>query len=149
MQNILLLLAVLLCFSVSACVGWGTRFEIGKNGRRFASRRAMVANENHDHFEQEDPMTIETSIHIQDYIDLDTSNPHALLDLVRERADELARETFAGYTQEPVCSGEDCDMECLIPEEWSLTPGDMDSVQVMNFLGIRRAEPLRRSADWD
>jgi hypothetical protein len=157
MLKILQSLAVLICFWVSACVGWGTRFEVANNsGRKFASRRAMVANENnHDQFENssEDPMTsiIETSIHIHDYIHLDNNNPHDLLDLVKDRAEELARETFAGYTPslEPACSGEDCDTECLIPEEWSLTAGDMDSTEVMSFLGIQRARPLHRPADWD
>eukprot|EP00429_Kryptoperidinium_foliaceum_P127862 CAMPEP_0176262088 /NCGR_PEP_ID=MMETSP0121_2-20121125/40432_1 /TAXON_ID=160619 /ORGANISM="Kryptoperidinium foliaceum, Strain CCMP 1326" /LENGTH=107 /DNA_ID=CAMNT_0017602047 /DNA_START=147 /DNA_END=470 /DNA_ORIENTATION=+ len=107
----------------------------------------MVANENHDH--SEEPMTIATSILIQDFIHVDTANPHELLDLVRDRADELAWETFAGHTKEPACSGEDCEQECLIPEEWTLSAGDMDSTQVMNFLGIRRAQPVRRSADWE
>jgi hypothetical protein len=46
--------------------------------------------------------------------------------------------------------GEDCD-ECLIPEEYKIVANE-EAVDVMAFLGIRRAEPLqvtRLALDWD
>jgi hypothetical protein len=51
------------------------------------------------------------------------------------------------------CGGEDCD-ECLIPEDLKHLTAFERSLDVMSFLGIRRAEPLTkrdviRGMDWD
>ena len=129
------------------CFGWGTRYE---NGRRLSSRPAMVANENH-HMEHDgdDHMTLETPVEVEHYVHTEHNDSYRLLDLVKERAEELASEAFAGFSKEKPCVGEDCDIECLIPEDWSPKPGDMDSKEVMSFLGIRRVEPLRRPTDWE
>lgn len=46
--------------------------------------------------------------------------------------------------------GEDCE-ECLIPEEYKLVSSE-EAIDVMAFLGIRRAEPLqasRPSREWE
>jgi hypothetical protein len=46
--------------------------------------------------------------------------------------------------------GEDCD-ECLIPEEYKIVANE-EAVDVMAFLGIRRADPLlvtRAARDWE
>ena len=43
----------------------------------------------------------------------------------------------------------DIEEECQIPEELKIIPGEMDPSDVMDFLGIRRAEPLRRVRDWE
>lgn len=49
------------------------------------------------------------------------------------------------------CVGEDCEDECLIPEEFKTLPGEA-TVDVMAFLGIRRAEPIRvnrQAQEWE
>lgn len=49
------------------------------------------------------------------------------------------------------CSGEDCEEDCPIPEKFKILSVEA-SKDVMEFLGIRRAEPLRvtgRSRDWE
>ena len=49
-----------------------------------------------------------------------------------------------------LCEGHDCDMdgeECQIPDAFKTLPS-AESVDVMSFLGIRRAEPLRVQTDW-
>jgi hypothetical protein len=46
--------------------------------------------------------------------------------------------------------GEDCD-ECLIPEEYKIVANE-EAIDVMAFLGLRRAEPLqvtRPAQDWE
>ena len=60
-------------------------------------------------------------------------------------------DAYAEDVESP-CEGEYCDIdgECAIPESFKIVPG-ADSFDVMNFLGIRRAEPLRVNkapGDW-
>lgn len=55
--------------------------------------------------------------------------------------------------EEPYCVGEccggDCE-QCEIPEDFRVTAnGDLPEVDVLAFLGIRRAEPLQVRQDWD
>ncbi|EED96675.1 predicted protein [Thalassiosira pseudonana CCMP1335] len=50
------------------------------------------------------------------------------------------------------CCGDECDEQCDIPEHYkvfSSTNDKIPKVDVMSFLGIRRAEPLRVQRDWD
>eukprot|EP00545_Synedropsis_sp_CCMP1620_P014618 CAMPEP_0119012868 /NCGR_PEP_ID=MMETSP1176-20130426/7670_1 /TAXON_ID=265551 /ORGANISM="Synedropsis recta cf, Strain CCMP1620" /LENGTH=148 /DNA_ID=CAMNT_0006965903 /DNA_START=27 /DNA_END=473 /DNA_ORIENTATION=- len=42
--------------------------------------------------------------------------------------------------------GDDCE-ECLLPDDFKIIPDD--SINVMAFLGIQRAEPIQKRADWD
>jgi hypothetical protein len=58
---------------------------------------------------------------------------------LQEKADSLAHETFA----ESSFIAEFGDEECLIPEEWKSLPTMMESIDVMEFLGIARVQPLR------
>lgn len=44
--------------------------------------------------------------------------------------------------------GEDCE-ECLIPDDLKILPEHDEQINVMEFLGIRRAEPLRKVSDWE
>ena len=46
-----------------------------------------------------------------------------------------------------VC-GEDCE-DCEIPDDFKVLPGSKQRIDVMEFLGIRRAEPLRIHRDWE
>ncbi|KAG7364514.1 hypothetical protein IV203_037716 [Nitzschia inconspicua] len=65
---------------------------------------------------------------------------------LRRQADLLASETFEvgplmTETTRDDCFGED-DQECMIPEEWKRVPSMMESIDVMDFLGITRVKPL-------
>ena len=64
---------------------------------------------------------------------------------LQEKADWLAIETFAENLP-VVDSGDECGVECeecAIPEEWKRLPTMMESVDVMDFLGISRVTPLK------
>lgn len=47
------------------------------------------------------------------------------------------------------CCGDDCDEQCEIPEDYKRFADKDIKVDVMAFLGIKRAEPLRVQRDWD
>lgn len=140
---------LLLSYLFHDSFGWGARYEMG-GVRKYGFKSFMVSNENHRHHEvvHEDSLTVEALIHYEDFVGSDQLDARHVLDLVRARADELAAETFAAFPKEP-CVGEECDAECLVPEEWTSKTGDIDASQVMDFLGIRRAQPLRLPTDWE
>ncbi len=133
-------------FQANICVAWGPLLESG-SGRRFAIKSVMAGSEN-NHPEHEDSLTIETSIRVQDIIDNSRNQVSGLLDAVSQRADLLATETFADFGKEQ-CTDDECDWECLIPEEWASISGEVDIAEVMNFLGLQRAQPLRGPVDWE
>ena len=57
-------------------------------------------------------------------------------DFIQDKADDLVSETFS--------ENFDTDFDCAIPEEWKAQLSDKNQVDVMEFLGIQRAEPLRK-----
>jgi hypothetical protein len=75
---------------------------------------------------------------------------------LREKADLLASKTFGAKTfgaksrvteaSEEKWAGSFDDEECLIPEEWKSVPTMVESIDVMEFLGITRVRPLVVSA---
>ena len=135
---------LVICLENVSVWGWGTRFEPVNRG--FARSMELLAHENHNRLEES--VTIETyRMQLQDMFDRAHEDTRDVLELVRERADELATETFAEFDLRDACEGEECEMECAIPEDWVASPGAMDASEVMSFLGIRRAEPLRKRTD--
>ena len=70
------------------------------------------------------------------------------LSFLTDRADELAIEAFTSYELEADTCGEDCE-DCAIPDDWKYSVELQDQVDVMQFLGIRRAEPLRKPQDFE
>lgn len=69
-------------------------------------------------------------------------------DFVRNKViDAIASEHDDDWTAEAMAAcGDDCE-ECLIPDDLKIIPDD--SVNVMAFLGIQRAQPLQKRTDWD
>lgn len=65
-----------------------------------------------------------------------------ILNSFASKADILTEELFADIDMYDPCVGEECELECAIPEAWSRLPGSMDASEVLDFLKIRRAEPL-------
>jgi hypothetical protein len=76
----------------------------------------------------------------QDYLALDSSLLDELVgyhDVTYELSSVSVPETF--------CSGEGCDsdeQDCLIPDEFKVLSDD-DANEILSYLGIRRAEPIR------
>jgi hypothetical protein len=133
------------------CSAFGPRFE---KGRRVAGARPRVAtNEkphDQDHSETSEPSVkaMEGNFHLENLFDglvTTTDDSFLMFDSLRDLAEELAGETFAG---DIFCTGDECDLDCDIPKEWTKTKGEVEVENVMEFLGIRRAKPLRRAADW-
>lgn len=146
----LLLVLVALAGSTSA---FGPRF---KKGRKIAAAMPSikaVSNENsRDAAEpttkKEEKQESGALFHLESlFEDVTTTgeDSYSMFDLLRGRAEELATETF---DDEILCTGDECDLDCDIPKEWSAIKGEVEVENVMDFLGIRRAEPLRRAADW-
>jgi hypothetical protein len=134
---------------------FGPRFEKGR--KVDAARPRVVLNEKPTkkfepslaEIDQEASFdTMETTFHLETLLDdiaSSSENSFFAFDSLRDRAEDLASETFAG---DVICTGEECDLECDIPKEWSEIKGEVELNNVMEFLGIRRAQPLRRAVDW-
>jgi hypothetical protein len=123
-----------LLISSSSSWAWGPRFEPMKAA--FSRGNPLEARD--DHHDHEEAVVIEAYRSKLENI-YDTSYGHALdsFAFLREKADALASETFA--------ESFDADFECEIPTDWKTSQGDIEEVDVMKFLGIQRAEPLRAS----
>ena len=149
-------LCIYLVLFVGLASAFGPRFE---KGRKVAAARPRVGGNEKPNKKNVEPSlaeidaaasfdTMETTFHLETLLDDIASaseNSFFVFDSLRDRAEGLASETLAG---DIICTGEECDMECDIPKEWSEIKGDIDVKNVMEFLGIRRAQPLRRAADW-
>jgi hypothetical protein len=130
---------LLACF-ISVTIAWVPRLE-NRSGRK--PFFAEVNGENVQAPERISTLESEPSIFFDDLLFYPYHHQvQDILDSVSERADELATATFAAYgKQEPeLCMDGDCDgeQECLIPEEWVLALGEIDTAEVLNFLGVRR-----------
>ena len=147
---------VLVVIFVGMASAFGPRFEKGR--KVAAARPRVVMNEKpttknlEPSMAEIDPETsfdaMETTFHLETLLDdiaSSSENSFFAFDSLRDRAEDLASETFAG---DIICTGEECDMECDIPKEWSEIKGEVELNNVMEFLGIRRAPPLRRAVDW-
>lgn len=107
------------------------------------SRRGSEVGEEISSKRMEETIHLETFL---EHISSGSDESYFMFDSLRDRSDELAVETFFG--DDINCTGLECDMDCDIPKEWSQIKGEVEVYNVMEFLGIRRAEPLRRPADW-
>jgi hypothetical protein len=141
-----LVVALLLCSSARA---FGPRFE-PVNGR-LSRKTPLRARDNNYRDDGEDSLVIEAyRSKLQNRYDPYHGGHLDEMAFVREKADNLATdffaETFDVYPEEPC--GDDCE-ECAIPEDWKTLSGSADQIDVMQFLGIRRAEPLLKAADWE
>ena len=131
MTHSLILCVLAAClFLPTSIVAWG--FE-SRNTRRSASLVRLQGRET----DLDTDMTVELyRFKLNSLFDSQYGDDFAF---VRERAEELASETFSQDSSFDAC-GEDCE-ECEIPAEWKNSFGS--DVNVMEFLGIKRAQPLR------
>jgi len=148
-------LSLVLVLFVGLASAFGPRFEKGRTVA--AARPRVVRNEKPTkklepslaEIDQETSFdTMETTFHLETLLDdiaSSSENSFFAFDSLRDRAEDLASDTFPG---DVICTGEECDLECDIPKEWSEIKGEVELKNVMEFLGIRRAQPLRRAVDW-
>lgn len=143
-----LVLLLLSCLVVSTAA-WGAIFEPVKGG--FGGiLTALKARERDDDEEYQFYRASLENTYLLEYYEEDPA------ELVRKSLFEASQSLFQDelYAEslellETECTGDDCD-ECLIPDEFKTLPGE-ETIDVMTFLGIRRAEPLRverKSSDW-
>jgi hypothetical protein len=77
---------------------------------------------------------------LENFFDLNYGASCGDFAFMKQRAEELAIETFAESRDFDLC-GKDCE-DCDIPEDWKTPFSTTDKIDVMDFLGIKRAEPL-------
>ena len=148
MTRILVLLALLLVLSTSRVVAWGP---INQAIRFGVSQLKMKAGENLDEYraqlEKSFVQSYEDDIYIGRYDGTLSLRAEVGASLI------LADEEDDDWTLEAMTAcGDDCE-ECLIPDELKVLLDWEKDIDVMAFLGIQRAEPLRAkrsiNLDWD
>ena len=139
MYSISLRLSLLLVCFIGITVGWVPHFE-NKWGRRSIVLQLAESNSESRQLVPEQIWTTssESAILIEDLLFHPYFQVQGILDTVSDRADALAAATVFPLGKQEQCIGSDCDQECLIPEEWTPTSGEMDVSEVLRFLGIRR-----------
>lgn len=150
-------LNLIMCCLLPTGLAWGPARFKQKHSLLDATTRLMSKNNRDD---GDESIIIESFraqlLTSQDSLPLNFNNDPAsgmsAMEFVKGRADELAAEAFAtdgglfGENLFDTC-GDECDEECPIPDEWKIV--DEEKFDVMNFLGIKRAEPLRKVSDWE
>ena len=68
---------------------------------------------------------------------------------MQDRHNRLRLDSILDDDDDLVCDGECAEEQCEIPDDFKILP-DSQPVDVMAFLGIRRAEPLRveKKGEW-
>ena len=138
---------LLVCL-VAPAFAWGPTFEALKGGLTTALKSADRDHEDWDWMDR---------THTLHYEDTDT---HVDGEPLRSRlfiSQPLLWEPstldniYPTFNDMEAPRGEDCD-ECLIPEEYKIVANEDEAIDVMAFLGLRRAEPLqvtRPARDWE
>ena len=142
--------AIHLLTLVVSVVGWGQLFEpLRGKPMRFST---LICMQDNDDAEREDLHGFRRWLeHSYSKFDGDSNDP--MRSFVRGEEEASVADVFDRMFDEDEedldpCEGEYCDIdkECEIPESFKIAPGQ-DSVDVMAFLGMRRAEPLRAKQD--
>ena len=153
-----LVLAIFLLFAIERAMAWGPLFEPLKGGwnmGRTALQALHSSSDSHKEEEQEDSAQrrLRTQTNRQQqhstfyYEDVDF---HQILN--RPMASSLSFDWNSILDDllivEDECFGAECEQECSIPEEYKTTKGG-ENFDVMGYLGIKRAEPLRVKEGYD
>jgi hypothetical protein len=135
---------------LSPAIAWGPTFEPLKGGYGMAT--ALKASDR-DH-EDWDWMGEQThTLHYEDtdtYVDGEPLRSRLFISQPLLWEPSMLDDIHPTFNSIEAPCGEDCD-ECLIPEEYKIVANE-EAVDVMAFLGIRRAEPLqatRTALDWE
>ncbi|CAB9506713.1 expressed unknown protein [Seminavis robusta] len=139
---------LLLTIHAVSVAGWGQRFEMASIGGGIfgVSSTALKASAEREHDPQEIGafrQRLEQSFGVFDGDSVDAMSSFVFRrDIEEQRLLDMEGE----------CEGDECDSaeECQIPDAFKVLP-DESAVDVMAFLGIKRAEPLRpktNAGDW-
>jgi hypothetical protein len=144
--NTLCFLQLCLLVLLASVSAWGSRFDAIK-----ASRTVLRAKENGP---DEDALLIEQyRSRLESTYVTYSKKSGGIYDFIQQEKDDKSGKAVdpalplslnADWFEPCV---EDCE-ECEIPDDMKLLP-DSQQVDVMKFLGIHRAEPLRKKQDWD
>lgn len=151
-----------LTLGATPVLSWGPQFEpLRKGHQRFS---ILEAKKNNDH--DEDLVNFRQLLE-RSFSTFDGDSDDPISAFVREEGeldnDDVSvkraldrmyvSDSSSAEAVDSPCDGEYCDIdgECAIPESFKIVPGK-DAVDVMAFLGIRRAEPIRvgegNSGEW-
>jgi hypothetical protein len=133
------LVSVCLSSVIVVSDAWGPLFEPMKGGLGMLT--VLRARDRDD--DSDDYHTYRASLEHTYLMEYYEEDPAEILrkQLFKSNEYVLKESLFAEAEVEIECVGEDCE-ECLIPEEFKPMPGE-ETIDVMAFLGIRRAEPLK------
>jgi hypothetical protein len=158
----LLRLTINILTALVAVDGFGQRLEWTRNGPVLSAGVAssLKASDSDDHSQDasvsEFRQRLERSFEVFDGDSTEAMSAFVRRDSSDKAASRAAVDRMYSYDAEAtkgddlLCEGEDCDMdgeECKIPDTFKVFPS-AESLDVMSFLGIRRAEPLRVRKDW-
>jgi hypothetical protein len=135
---------------LSPANAWGTTFEPLKGGYGM-STALKVSDRDH---EEGDWMEQTHTLHYEDtdtYLDGEPLRSRIFISQPLLWEPSMLDDILPTFDDMEAPCGEDCD-ECLIPEEYKIFANEEAAVDVMAFLGIRRAEPLqvtRLAQDWE
>jgi hypothetical protein len=158
------------CFT-SASLAWGPRFEPGHSAvghrtgavetvSRILVLQASLRKDNNNKAEDDEESENDAIEQYRSRLESsysDDKNEFDLRDFLepiekskktkKNKAKRVAESLASTWLLEQQC-GEDCE-ECLIPDDLKLLPETDENINVMEFLGIRRAEPLRKVGEWE
>jgi hypothetical protein len=140
---------VLLFCLLSPTIAWGPTFEPLKGGYGM-STALKISGGDHEDWDWMDPTY---SLHYEDTdtnVDGEPLRQRMFISQPLLWEPSILDDVLPIFDSFEAPCGEDCE-SCLIPEEYKIVAKD-EAVDVMAFLGIRRAEPLqvaRVALDWE
>ena len=142
------LVVLFVLLSLRVVDGWGPIFEPLKGGwnmGRTALRALQSSHEEDDRRErlQQRRNNLQPSTFIYDDVDF-----HQILNHRASAADDsIVQWEMDQFIVDDECFGDECEQECSIPDEYKTLEGE--ALDVMAYLGIKRAEPLRVKEGYD
>jgi hypothetical protein len=139
----------LLFYLLSPAIAWGPIFEPLKGGYGMGTARKAADRD----YEDWDWMEQTHTLHYEDtdtQVDGEPLRSRIFISQPLLWEPSTLDDIYPTFNDLEAPCGEDCD-ECLIPEEYKIVASE-EAVDVMAFLGIRRAEPLqvtRPALDWE
>jgi hypothetical protein len=134
---------------LSPAIAWGPTFEPLTAGYGMATA-LKAADRDHEDW---DWMEQTHTLHYEDtdtYVDGESLRSRIFISQPLLWEPSMLDDIYPSFDSIEAPCGEDCE-ECLIPEEYKIKANE-EAVDVMAFLGIRRADPLlvtRPALDWE
>ena len=146
-----LLLALVMLLAVDFCSAWGPIFEPLKGGWNMGRTALQALKSSSDGHEKEEDRRLQQQQQQHSTFYYDDVDFHQILNPPSMVSSSLVFEWGSLWEDlfivEEECFGAECEEECSIPEEYK-TP-EAEEFDVMGYLGIKRAEPLRVKEGYD